>query len=113
MEGAQIGSDLSLLYLSLLIVGAGAFGGVLNALLSDNGFLLPRMADASGARILRPGALGNMLTGAVAAFISWGLYGPFASSYVLGGPDAPPTSDLVRHHARRASRSNSCWDRGR
>lgn len=57
---------------------AGAVGGVLNALMSDNGFVLPQSAETEEGKILRPGYLGNIFIGAVAAFISWGLYGPFA-----------------------------------
>jgi len=54
---------MSLWSLGFTIVGAGAIGGVLNALLSENGFFFPRTVDSGGARLLRPGALGNMLTG--------------------------------------------------
>jgi hypothetical protein len=45
---------------------AGAVGGVVNALMSDNGFVLPKTAHG----IIRPGYLGNVLIGAVAAGIS-------------------------------------------
>jgi hypothetical protein len=36
--------------------------------------------------ILRPGVLGNCLVSAVAAFISWGLYGSAATINLLGSP---------------------------
>src|SRR5215210_5917351 len=71
-----------------LIFVAGLIGGVINALLSDNGFVLPRPEDSAGIKIYRPGFLGNMIIGGIAACISWGLYGPFAGGFVAGGP--PP-----------------------
>jgi hypothetical protein len=68
-----------------IIVLAGILGGVINALLSDSGFILPGSDEVEGKRIWKPGVLGNMVFGAAAAFISWGLYGPF-SQYVLIPP---------------------------
>ena len=60
---------------ALLIATAGAFGGVVNALVTDNGFLLPERRR----RILCPGFLSNVLIGAFAAFASWAFYGSGAS----------------------------------
>jgi hypothetical protein len=65
------------------IAGAGGVGGVLAALLSeDKGFALPtRMTnteDGSKSNVIRPGFLGLILIGAVAATVSWALYGPAA-----------------------------------
>jgi hypothetical protein len=54
-----------------LVLGAGAVGGVLNALLTENGFILPRKVSG----ILCPGFLSNLLVGALAAFTSWASYG--------------------------------------
>jgi hypothetical protein len=54
-----------------LVLGAGAVGGVLNALLTENGFILPRKVSG----ILCPGFLSNILVGALAAFTSWASYG--------------------------------------
>lgn len=62
---------------------AGGAGGVVNALMTDNGFILPKYEDASGNKIWRPGVVGNVLIGAVAAVISWGLYGPFGDFVIL------------------------------
>ncbi|MBD2561725.1 MULTISPECIES: hypothetical protein [Nostoc] len=56
---------------ALLISFAGAAGGVVNALLSDNGFILPRKESG----ILCPGFLTNVFIGAFAAFASWSFYG--------------------------------------
>ena len=69
----------------IVVIVAGAVGGIVNALMSDNGFVLPKSADTDDGRIVRPGFLGNILIGGVAAGISWGLYGPFAAYPLLGG----------------------------
>jgi len=76
---------LMLLYVFL----AGAVGGVVNALVTDNGFPLPRREPVDGdTAIVRPGWLGNVLVGAVAAVVSWGLYGPLSGYLVAGTPEA-------------------------
>jgi hypothetical protein len=83
----------------LAVVGtAGAVGGIINALLTDNGFILPHPEDAEHGSILRPGFIGNILIGAVAATISWGLYGPFATAFIIAsrpeGQPSPPGSGM-------------------
>ncbi len=76
---------------------AGALGGLVNALLSDNGFILPKKVTGTG--IYQPGGVSNVLLGGVAAVLSWGLYGPLAS-YLIGGTTealatgAPPPDRL-------------------
>jgi hypothetical protein len=68
---------------------AGAVGGVVNALMTDNGFILPKREEVEGkTTILRPGYLGNILIGAVGAVVSWGLYGPLSSALVAGTEEA-------------------------
>lgn len=70
-----------------VILVAGALGGVVNAILSENGFVIPRkitINNSNTAGIWRPGYLGNIFVGAIAAVISWGLYGPFSSAYLFG-----------------------------
>jgi hypothetical protein len=52
---------------ALLILVAGSLGSVVNALLTDNGFVLPRQQSG----VWCPGALSNVLIGAFAAFSSW------------------------------------------
>jgi hypothetical protein len=64
-----------------LIALAGAFGGGINALLSDNGFLLPHWEEG----IWCPGAISNIVVGAFAAFASWAFYGAGAGVELLGG----------------------------
>jgi hypothetical protein len=56
---------------ALLITVAGGIGGVVNALLTDNGFVLPRRESG----VLCPGAFSNILVGGFAAFASWAFYG--------------------------------------
>lgn len=65
------------------IAAAGGIGGVVAALLSeDKGFVLPtRMTnaeDGSKTNVIRPGFVGLILIGAIAATVSWALYGPAA-----------------------------------
>lgn len=60
---------------ALLITTAGATGGIVNALMSDNGFILPQ----SKKGIICPGFLSNVLIGGLSAFSSWAFYGAGAS----------------------------------
>ncbi|MFN7963465.1 MAG: hypothetical protein U0002_19550 [Thermoanaerobaculia bacterium] len=64
---------------------AGAVGGLVNALLSDNGFVFPKKVEGTG--IYQPGGLTNVLLGGVAAALSWGFYGPLAG-YLIDGTKA-------------------------
>jgi hypothetical protein len=69
---------------ALLATLAGAIGGVVNALLSNNGFILPRSVPSTGGgTIWMPGVIGNVIVGAVAAVLSWGLYGSGAGVPML------------------------------
>ena len=52
---------------ALFVLLAGAVGGVVNALLTENGFILPRRVSG----IICPGFISNVLVGAIAAFASW------------------------------------------
>ena len=54
-----------------LITGAGAFGGVVNAFITDNGFTLPKL----DGRTWCAGFISNVMVGAFAAFSSWAFYG--------------------------------------
>jgi hypothetical protein len=67
----------------LFIALAGAAGGLLNAVLSGAGLLLPEVVNLPGGPAVVPGFLGNVFVGAVAAFISFGLYGPLAGVTLL------------------------------
>ena len=83
--------DMSLLLLLVIVFIAGAIGGVVNALLSENGFLKWKKDLVNNQEIWRPGILGNVIISGVASSISWGLYGPFTAYYIFGGPK--PTGD--------------------
>lgn len=62
-------------FLGIVIV-AGAVGGMVNCLINDKGFQLPQVVALDGSSILVPGFIGNIITGAIAAGVSWALYGP-------------------------------------
>ncbi len=70
--------------LGIVLLG-GAVGGVINAIISDNGFVVPREETVDNVCIVRPGIAGNVLVGAVAAFISWGLYGSYSGALIFSG----------------------------
>ena len=78
---------MSVWTLLAVVFGAGAVGGVVNALISDNGFVLPRREVVNGVLVIRPGFLLNVFVGGIAGAVSWGLYGPFGAWYMLGGPE--------------------------
>lgn len=75
----------------LTIFAAGCFGGLTNAAIAGE-FHLPHK-DAE-ARIFRPGWIGNVLVGGVAALVFWGLYGPMAAAVVIG-TEAPQAIHAV------------------
>lgn len=63
----------------------GCLGGLLNAYLTDKGFVSPRWERlGEGEKIWRPGWLGNMFVGGFAALVIWGLYGPLSVVPVVG-----------------------------
>lgn len=63
----------------------GLVGGLLNAYLSDGGFLMPQMDRlANGQRIWRPGFPGNALIGGVTAVIMAVFYGPLGAADLAG-----------------------------
>jgi hypothetical protein len=69
------GDDMNPWWCAFLISIFGGLGGVVNALLSDNGFALPRKESG----VWCPGAISNILIGAFAAFSSWSFYGSGAA----------------------------------
>lgn len=82
---------MSVLETLLVVALAGAVGGILAALLSDDkGFVFPRpVRGENGTVTYRPGFLGLILVGACAAALSFALYGPLAGATVIGGPGSP------------------------
>ena len=77
----------------VVVVIAGALGGVVNAYLTDNGFIKPKNATEKGVEILRPGVVGNVLIGVVAALVTWGLLSQYSVMVLVSGSPAtnPPT----------------------
>jgi len=66
------------------IIGVcGAVGGLANAFLSDNGFILPTQEKTGETCLWRPGYLGNVFVSTLSALISWGLYGPIANQILI------------------------------
>jgi membrane associated rhomboid family serine protease len=63
----------------IVIIASGAIGGVFNALVIDGGFVRGGETKKDGKTIWSLGFFTNILTGAFAAFLSWGLYGSFSS----------------------------------
>jgi hypothetical protein len=81
--------NVSMWIMFFIVLIAGAVGGAVNALMTDNGFLVPKMEKVDDkTSIFRPGYLGNILIGAVAAVVSWGLYGPLSPYYIIGTEQA-------------------------
>jgi hypothetical protein len=81
--------NVSIWIMFFVVLVAGAVGGAVNALMTDNGFLRPKMEKVDEKTgIFRPGYLGNVLVGAVAAVVSWGLYGPLSPYYIIGTDQA-------------------------
>lgn len=62
--------------LLLWIGGLGAIGGLSNCLLAGE-FVMPEYDK--DAKVWKPGWLGNVVVGGVAAIVVWGIYGPLAS----------------------------------
>jgi len=65
----------------ICIVGLlGALGGITNCLIAGE-LVLPQFDKTTG--VWRPGWIGNVLVGLVAALVVWGANGPFASFDIL------------------------------
>lgn len=77
--------------LALIMAGLGALGGLANGFLPGKNLEMPRVQKSAGVTLLKPGFLGDMITGAIAATVTWGAYGPFASANVLGDPGTTVT----------------------
>lgn len=67
-----------------IIILSGAAGGIINAIITDNGFILPREETSEKASIIIPGIVANLLMGAAAGFLYWGLTESNSISVVWG-----------------------------
>ena len=79
---------MTLLIASLVISALGAAGGLMKSLLSG-GF--ERWSYDSNTKIWKPGWIGHLITGAVAAFVVWAIYGPFAGQSLTTEESFPIT----------------------
>ena len=71
----------------LWIAAAGCLGGFTNAILSGE-LQLPKKDEETN--VYRPGWIGNVIIGGIAALVFWGLYGPFSNAALVGeGADMP------------------------
>jgi len=77
----------TILYISLVVCVAGGLGGLVNAVITNDLGLFPKTQLVAGSPIYRLGILGNVLIGAVTAFITWALYGELAQRTVFGDPN--------------------------
>ena len=84
---------MSILSLILLIAFIGAFGGFANCAVKGE-FELPHIDD--GTKVWKPGWISNIVVGAIAATVVWGLYGPLASFDILN--EAPPGVSYTISH---------------
>lgn len=76
-----------------LVFVAGCIGGLTNAAISGELHLPNTDRDA---KIYRPGWIGNVLVGGVAALVFWGMYGPMAATVLVGANDASNASPTLR-----------------
>jgi hypothetical protein len=76
---------MSMAVLLGIVFVAGAIGGLINAIMTENGFLKWKTEQVGNQEIWRPGILGNIAVSGVASCLSWGFYGPFAAYYIIGG----------------------------
>lgn len=75
----------------LFLFSAGLVGGIVNAFLESEGFILPGTdALVNGRTIWRPGFVGNVAVGGIVALIMAGFYSPLGAEDFL----APAHLDL-------------------
>lgn len=72
------------------IAFAGAFGGIIYTILSGEGFALPQWKS----NVLCLGFIGNVVIGATAAAVSWGLYGAGSGMNMLASSTTEEIASL-------------------
>src|ERR1700686_3744111 len=70
---------MSVGWIAAIVIGCGAAGGFVNALLAGDLHLPHRQGN-----LYSPGWIGNVVIGAVATLVYWGLYGPMAKMAIVG-----------------------------
>jgi hypothetical protein len=86
---------MTIVWIACIIFVAGCVGGLLNAFFPGQELVFPRIQRVGGRRVLRPGAIGNMAVGGVAALVLWGLYGPHAEITVLTDGSGEPAPHIT------------------
>ena len=66
--------------IALMVCACGGIGGFVNALLAGD----LRLPHREAGNLYSPGWIGNVVIGAVAALVFWGLYGPMAKIAIVG-----------------------------
>lgn len=74
------------------VVLAGCVGGFLNSAITGE-FKLPKKDEEAG--VYRPGWMGNVFIGGIAALVYWGLNGPMASAVLFGEANNLATSTVL------------------
>jgi len=84
-------------YFALLcLLAAGFPGGVLNALFENEGFIKWKTESLNdGRRIFRPGFLGNIIVGGIAAVVMAALYGPLGVAEISVPLDLKRTREML------------------
>ena len=70
--------------IAIVIIVCGGIGGFVNALNASDLHLPHRQPG----NVYSPGWIGNVVVGAVAALVLWGLYGPMAKVVLIGEPSS-------------------------
>ena len=77
----------------LAVFAAGCIGGLTNAVMTGEMQLPHKDVEA---KVFRPGWIGNVVVGGVAAVVFWGLYGPMATAVVIGQPNPQGLPAVLR-----------------
>jgi len=77
-----------------MIVLSGAVGGGYQRPGKRQWLYQASRGERRDVTIIRPGFAGNILLGAAAAFISWGLYGAFSNAIVYGAVTGLGTDEI-------------------
>jgi hypothetical protein len=97
-------------YIALLIIAlAGCLGGFINSLLININLVKATNNLSIADRQLRLNYLVNTIAGAVAAAISWGLYGPLANAGIFSKTDTNSLSLSALLGAVSVGFSGSSW----
>lgn len=77
----------------LAVFAAGCMGGLANAAIAGE-LQLPHKDPE--AKVFRPGWIGNVVVGGLAALVFWGLYGPMSGVVLIGPRDPGAVTAVLR-----------------